>query len=798
MRRLILALLLLVALAGVAGGSWAVYVWRRALPEVNGTVEGSGVAAPVEIVRDRWGVPHIFAASDEDAYFALGWAMAQDRLFQMDLVRHVSQGRLAELFGAPVVEIDTLFRTLDLPGIGRRMYAAAAPKVQAACEAFARGINAYQAAQGGRLPPEYALLQLEPRPFAAEDFSAMVGFMTWGLNPAWQMDPIFEAIVARVGPRRAAALFPQARGGLPAVYPARTAISQAQRDGPPPRSALSPRERALLSLLPGLGGSNSWVVGPEKSATGRPILANDPHLGHGLPPTWYLAHLRSPGQDVAGALLPGVPFVVIGHNRSIAWGLTNLMSDGGDFFLEKLDAARPGMVMYRGGWVPLEVRREVIHVKDGAPVQLEVRRTPHGPLVNHLLPGEERPLSYQWVYDKAGDANELEGFHALNRARDWDAFRAALARFGAAAQNVTYADRRGHIGQQAAGRLPRVGPRGGMGYRIGWDGSAEWEGFLPFARNPSSFDPPEGFVASANNPTWPPSAPFYVSGYWEPPDRYLRIVERLREHPRWSREEMARLQADTLWMSAAPLAAELLAAFAAAPPPQPIDAAALALLEGWRGEMDADSAPAAVFAVFYKHLFHEVFDDELGTETTDALRVKGNFSGPMLRAVLSGAAEGWLDRADTAPREGRADILRAAFRKAVRELERRLGDKPAEWRWGRLHRLTLRHPLGRSFPLSVLFNLGPFPLGGHAETVAKAQFTDDDYAVYWGPSLRMVTELGHPERALAVLPGGQSGIPASAHYDDLAGLWRTGRMHPLLMEREDIAPLAEGRLMLLP
>lgn len=755
---------------------------RRSLPQIDGKVRVAGLQGPVTIVRDVWGVPHVFAGSDADAYFGLGFAVAQDRLFQLELLRHVGQGRLAELFGPDLLPVDRLFRTLDLQGIGRRRLAAARPEVRAAVEAYCRGINAGAAQKP--LPVEFTLLGRTFAPVDAETFVGITGYMTWDLQIAWPMEPLFERLVAKVGEARAAELFPYDDGGTPSVYPA-----------PPPAPALTeltPRARAVLAALPRFCASNNWVVAPSRSRSGHALLANDPHLGHGLPGTWYEAHLSSPTMDVAGFTLPGVPFIVIGHNPDVAWGFTNVMLDSADFFVEE---RRGEEVRYRGDWVALETRREVLAVKGGEPETLEVRETPHGPLVSALLAGESRALSFRWTHATADHTNDYDGFYDLNRATDWASFRAAVARFGAISQNVAYADRAGHIGMQTTGAIPRrKGRLHGGRFRNGADGSEEWDGFHPFESNPSAFDPAEGFLASANNATVPAPGPFHISSQWEPPDRYLRIREVLAAQPKVDLDDLAALQGDVVAVSARELLPRLRAAFATASA-DPRAARALALLDGWDGAMAADSPAAALFAATYKHLFHVMADDEMGREIADGYRAKGNLSAIMIRAAFEGGAASWLDDTRTPAIEGADEALRAAFLAAVAELEEALGGDPAGWRWGRLHTLELKHPLGSVRLLRPYFNRGPFAVPGHALTVNKGESLDD-YKVTLGPSMRFLVEMGETVSARITIPAGQSGIPASPHYDDRIPLWRGGKYHPLLMARADAEARAEGILTL--
>jgi penicillin G amidase len=779
---------------GLAGVAWGLWIARRALPAETGAVAVEGLRGTVEIVRDRWGVPHIYANDDDDAYFGLGWATAQDRLFQMEMNRRLAQGRLSEVFGARTVLLDRLFRTMDFAGGGRRVLARARPEALSAAHAYAQGVNAYVRVLGRRLPPEFALLRIGFDEARAEDFAGILGFMAWRLNLSWAFDPLYERLVAKVGEERAAELFPYNSGGSPSVYPA-TATAR-----PPQLSLfdLSPDAAALASFGPSLRASNNWVVGPRKSATGRPILCNDPHLAHGLPGVWYEAHLKTSTQDVIGVTIPGFPLVVIGHNRQIAWGMTNLMVDAADFFLEKIDAEGT-RVLSRGEWTPLERRSETIRVRGGRPLTLEVRSTPHGPLVSDLLPGETRALSYEWNYQAASQACELDGFYALDRARSWTEFRAALSRLGSIAQNVVYADAKGHIGLQAAGAIPRLtGRRDGTRFRTGWDGSEDWDGFIPFDELPSVFDPPQGWLASANNPTLPAPSPYYISSQWEPVDRIRRIQELIREKDKLSVEDMERIQQDTTVVSAREIAALVVLAFATQPPRDDEVRAAIDLLRGWDGDMRADSAAATIFSVLYRRLFDETFSDELGKDLARAYRAQANVWAIMLEAALERHPR-WFDRVDTPGVEGRDDVLRAGLEKSVDELRRTLGGEPRTWTWGRVHTLEFQHPLGRgSSLLGFYFNRGPFPVPGHNESVNKMEFGDEGFAVIQGPSMRQITDFSDLDRSVAVLPGGQSGIPSSPHYADLMALWLAGRYHPLLMDRDEIDQVVEGRLVLNP
>ena len=514
-------------------------------------------------------------------------------------------------------------------------------------------------------------------------------------------------------------------------------------------------------------------------------------------PIWHIVHLSIAGQDVAGVTIPGMPFIAIGHNRDIAWGLTNLMADQGDLFVEKIDPADPGRVMFRGRWVRMEERRETIAVKGGLPIQLTVRITPHGPLVQDLLKGQTQALALRWVADVARDANDLDAFAAIDKARSWPEFRAALRLMGGIAQNFAYADRHGNIGVQAGGRIPlRLGNPNGARYRVGWDGSQEWGGWVPFDKMPFSYNPSQGYLATANTPPFRRPAPFYLSSNYEPRDRWLRITELLGAREKLSLADMGAVQTDIVWVGARALTAKLKEVYAA-PPADPTERTALQLLAGWDGTMAADSPAAMLCAAFFEQLYTEIFSDEFGPDLTRQVRDFHNLRAVLVRQVLEGDSL-WLDNVATPAREGWPEVVRPAFSKAVAGLKQELGDTPAAWSWGALHTFEIKHPLGAVRWLAPYFNRGPFPMSGNAMTVDKAESPGGSYSVNHGPSMRQITDFADIDGALIVLPGGESGIPASPHYADDLRLWLKGQYHPLPLSRAAVESQLEGRLVLQP
>ncbi|MBI4083674.1 MAG: penicillin acylase family protein [Candidatus Lambdaproteobacteria bacterium] len=787
---------------GVGVAAWFAVAVHGSQPVVQGRERVAGAAAPIEIVRDHWGIPHIFAASEADGSFGLGWAVAQDRLFQLALYRQLAQGRLAEVLGAwkPVLAVDRLFRTLDFHGQGRRMLERASPEVRAVFHAYYAGVNAYLRAHPERLPVELRLarwLGYRLEPFRDDDLLGMVGVMAFRLHPSWRKDVLFERLSAKLGRERALRLFPLARGGRPAHSEQATVQGTAAAE--PLRALLLASGDEGLGLLPGAfwrvldpwlvsGGSNAWAVGAARSTTGRALVANDPHLGLELPSLWYLAHLRAGDHEVAGATIPGLPFVAIGHNTRIAWGITAALADAGDFFVERLEPGAAGRVMFRGDWVPLATRPLAIRGWRGEET-FQRRETPHGPIVTDLLPAEARAalpadivLSYRWGFLVDERANELEGFYRLNRARTWWEFRAALRRFGGLALNVIYADDGGNVGLQVAGAIPRL-PGEGLHFRRGWDGSEEWQGLVPFEALPSVFNPPQGWVGSANNPTFVEPAPFYVSGYFDAGERMRRIAEVLDSRPRHNGAQMRGLQADVRLPMARALVERVLAANHGAPL-GPVARRALALLGTWRGDFGEAGSGATIFAYVYSALYEGVFGDELGAALLRAYRSEP--ADAVLQRILAGQERDWLDDATKGAQQSLDDVLRIAFRNAIGRLERERGGDPARWGWGQVHQLVARHPLGLVPGLGRGFNLGPLPAPGFALTVDRAGQHPGDLRVSFGASLRLVVDFSDLDYSGAILPGGQSGVPGSPHYGDQLPLYLEGRLVPLMRSRARI------------
>jgi len=813
MSRIGRALGLTVGAAALAGFG-AVTALRRPLPRVSGKQTLPGLSASAQVIRDRWGVPHIYAKNNADLFAALGYVHAQDRLWQMELNRRTAHGQLAEIFGPIAVSSDSFVRTLGFSRIARREAAMLDDETRSILEAYCRGVNACVEASRARLPLEFAILGVQPRPWEPVDILIWPKVMSLSLSGNWMSELLNARIVAALGPERAAALAPHYPEDGPPTVPAGTSY-------PAELGAELLRVAAEAARFTGQTGtpqgSNAWVVAGSRSASGRPLLADDPHLGIALPGVWYEAHLVGGDFEVTGGTMPGTCGVIIGHNRRIAWGVTNAMTDNQDLYLERFHPDDPLRYEFRGEWLPAEHLREEIVVKGQKEVKLvDVRITRHGPVLDDAAGPIHAPaqanggppiaLALRWT---ALDPSPslTQAVLRLNRARDYDEFRAALALWDCPPQNFVYADVDGHIAYALAGRLPIRARGDGQLPVPGWDGEHEWLGFIPPEALPASLDPPAGVAVTANNRIAADDYPFgqQLQGEWLNPYRAARIAELLDATPAHDARSFARIQLD---LHSAPGRA-LAEAVADLSLDDPLERAARDLLVAWDGQLGPDSAAGAIYAALRHHLVREAYE-EIAPLTTTAAGL-GAFGALPGNNYLDRALPMLLARIRRAPTPERADpwlgvgrtwdeVLRAALAKAVAELRQRFGPDPARWSYGRVHTLTLRHPLGGVPALAPIFNRGPWPTGGDLDTVNQ-QYAPRETAAgpaYNAPSYRQIVDLSDWDASRVILPAGQSGHPASKHYSDMAEAWRAGGYHPMLWSRPAVERHAAATLTLEP
>lgn len=754
----------------------------------QGRLRARGLHRPVTVRRDTWGVPHIYATDTHDLFFAQGYVVAQDRLFQMELWKRSGQGRLAEVLGPQSVQRDIGARLLRYRGDMDAEYRSYAPDAREILAAFTAGINAWidrVNADGERaLPLEFILAGFRPEHWRPEDcLNRLAAFSMMG-NAGSEL---FHAqLVARLGPERSTPLL---------------RLEPAVRLDPAPGldyAGLAPEQLAHIvssdqrMSVPGTlpHESNNWTISGRLTRSGHPLLANDPHRVIALPSLRYVVHLQAPGWNVIGAGEPALPGVAVGHNEHIAWGFTIFGLDQEDLYLEQLDPTDPLRYRTPEGWAHMREVQETLQVRGAAAVPVRLHFTVHGPV---LWEDGRRALALRWVGAEPGSAGYL-GSLTLDRARNWDEFEAAMPRWKVPSENIVFADRAGNIGEHSTGLAPLR--RGFTGLvPLPADGQHEWSGWVGNAELPHVLNPPGGFVATANQRMIPDGYPYPVGYEWAEPLRFERIrevLEAAREGGhRLGLEDMRALQADVVSLSARQLLAMLRALDAASlASAAPAATAARALLIGWDGALRSDSAAAALFEAWAPRLGEAVALEVVPPEGRTLLP---RLSAYDVVAWLSGPA------APASPASAqRGQLLLGTLARAWDELARQLGPDPAHWSWGQLHTVRLRHPLDGEPALAALFDRGPLPRSGDGEVVQATGFEGGSFAQGSGASYREIFDLADWDAALAINVPGQSGQPGSRHYDDLLTMWAEGRYFPLKFTRAAVESVTAGTLELLP
>lgn len=729
------------------------------------------------IETDGHGVPTIRAASARDALFGLGYVHARDRLWQIDYQRRIASGRLAEILGPRLVETDRFLRTVGFRRAALAAWEGLSAETRASVEAYVRGLNAYLATSSAR-PIEFRILRCRAEPFDPVDGIVWGKLMAWDLAGNVRNEIRRSRLVQAVGRARAAEL-------LPPTPKTTTILEDGEWQGllPLPRAREDGRgEGAALpsSLLTGLDrsfalagardaddsalGSNSWVLAGSRTLSGRPILANDPHLGLRAPSVWYLARLIAPGYSVAGATLPGLPTVVIGRNARIAWALTSLEPDVQDLFVEEVDPSATSRYRWRGEWRTFETRRETIRVRGGDDVSLDVRSSVHGPIVSDVLEGAKAlgpAVALRWAALDPADRT-AEALERVNRASGWSEFLEALSLFHAPPQNFLYADVDGHIGYTAAGSVP-VRPRADGLLPVSGAGGDDWAGYVPFGELPRTLDPPRGFLVTANNRVTSDAYAHVLAGEWPEPYRARRITDRILEKSKLGVEDVRSIQLDRVSLQAA----ELLPFLVDTVPADAPSREALATLGRWNREFAPESPAAPIYAAWYAAL-SRMPQDELGETPLGGLR-----SRFLINAFR--ANSDWCDDLATSARETCASFRARTLADAVSLLRSRLGTDPSRWRWEDLHRARFPHGIFDGVPvLRRLFSLEKGQ-GGDASTVNVGAYRlDGTFRMTDGPSYRQIVDFADPDGLRLVHTTGQSGNVFDRRYRDLLPLWRYG------------------------
>ncbi len=775
-RRLLQLWLGLVLLAAVLALAAGLVLRGSGRAQRDGRAPLAGLTASVEIRFDDRAVPYVTAASARDAMAALGWLHANDRLFQMELTRRAAVGRLAELFGSRAVGYDRRVRELDFPALAERLLAGASAESRQLLEAYAAGVNAWLESRGDDLPPELRLLRHRPEPWRAIDSVGVTLVMARELSPV--LDPpeqLHFRLLRAFGAERARDLIGDTDAFVFEEIAALAVAVPDDADADPPAAAGAD----------GGVGSNNWVVGPARSAGGHALLANDPHLGLGLPNVWYQVSLDAPDYRASGMTLPGTPGVVLGRGPRLAWACTNLYVDDVDLFFEQFDET--GQKVRRGDdWLPIVERQERIEVRGGEPVEITVRSTDRGPLLGADRRTRLPARSVAWTGQAGGDP--LAAFVALARADSVAQVAAAIEPYVFPAQNLVAADAAGGILWTPLGRGPARYGWDGKLPAPGWRADVGWDGLVPAGEHPALIDPPAAAIVTANSDL-PVELPAWFGSDFDTPYRLERIRELLLDRSDWSVEALAEVQLDTVslwareWVSAIGTGYDGDAGLAAA------------ALAAWNGEMTERGA-AALFALAERELARRVFGDESVGAGLPSLGSRWR----MVRLLRGESAESWFDDVTTEPVEDRRTVVAAALAAAWQEGVQRWGSDVARWPYAEIHTLTLDHALSELPVIGRWFRRGPFPLPGSSTTVNAlgGPWRGDVVDVTFGPSMRHLTDAADPSATRTILPGGQAGHPADPHYDDQLADWLAGRTRPVPWTPAAIEAATTTRLTLHP
>jgi penicillin amidase len=774
---------------------------RPSSPKYHGTLALKGLQQTVTVRWDSFAIPKVFAASETDLFFAQGFLHAQERLWQMELSRRFLGGRTAEIFGdLPLpwqdlsiqfrhrtsADLDYFMRLLGIGSAAQNSLALLSEELRARLDAYCGGVNRYIEQCGKKLPWEFRLLRHRPEPWRAEDTLIISKGLALLLSTALYSRLNFFAVANKLKdqPAKLQELFPAHPPGAPVI--ARALWDQAESVW-----RFSNDMLAVTDWHPAGAGSNSWAVAPTRSQTGAALLCNDPHLRMSLPSIWYLVHLKSEeqsrdsnGYDVWGASIPGCPLVQIGRNRSIAWGITAAVCDDVEIYRERLHRVEPDRYLAGSEWRRFEITREEIRIRRSPPIERVVRQTRHGPVISDFSPTSARGgevLSVRWTAHEPGE--EMRSLYGVNRASSWQEFQDSLRHHGAPTLNFVYADQAGNIGYALAGKVPRRARVPTLQPLAGWNEENEWRGYIRFEELPRIFNPPEGWIATANNRITDDAYADYLSHFFEPPFRFRRIGALLNSREKHTTADLAGIQLDDLSLHAHELIAVLSTELTRIGAADPSLADTVNVLLSWDGRCSATSVAATIFHVFHHRLLFNLLVPDLGEDLFPAyVEILNQCIAPTDRILADPNSPWFAERS-------RAELVRLSLREARGELAQALDENAQTWHWGRIHRLSLNHSLSRVPALKSLLTLGPLSTPGDGMTINLGFYRHSNpYAQTVGASMRFIADLSAHQSAEFILPSGQSGHPWSNHYADQTRLWTEGRritLTPVSVDNEN-------------
>ncbi|MCB9219054.1 MAG: penicillin acylase family protein [Ignavibacteriales bacterium] len=756
----------------------SIYMLRSSLPEYSGKKTIQNISDKIEIYRDDYGVAFINTETELDAYFALGYIHAQERLFQMDLSRRAGEGRLSEVLGSKTVFFDKMFKTLGLQKLVEENYQQYDETAKNVLIAYSNGVNEFIKSSPEKFTIEFDVLGYQPYLWKPEHSLLIAKLMAWELNISWWSDIALTHLIQKLGIEKVKDILPNFDENGPTIIP-----DEIKKYAEIPLELIKV-DRKFREFIGSVGthiGSNNWVVNGSRSKSGKPIIANDPHLSFAAPGKWYVADIHSPELKVTGFTLPGIPGVVIGKNQNISWVLTNVMADDADFYVEKLDSSKTNYFI-DNNWQPLTIIEDTIHVKDSSDVIFTIRKNHRGPIIsdihtyNKLFEKgeiEQAQISMRWT--ALDFSNELSAFYKINHSNNWNEFRDALSLFHSPGQNFVYADVEGNIGYTAGVKLPIRKNNSPSFIFDGTTTESDWNGFVRFQENPQLYNPLNGFIASANNKTIKDYL-YHISNVWEPTSRITRITELLNKKEKHNIEDFKKYQNDFYSHFARKIVPHILNAFNDYQINDENIKVALKILYDWDYVLTAESQVPTLYTVFFQYLMKNIFEDEMGEKLLNEYIFLANIPYRVVPKLLDHNTSDWFDNISTETVENRDEIIRKSFIDAIEYLEKNIDPDIKFWQWGKIHQVTFKHFFhGVSGFLDQLLDIGPFEIGGDGTTVFNTEYSlTKPFENKLGPSMRYIYDFANPDEFEFILPTGQSGHFFSDHYKDMTQKWLNG------------------------
>ncbi len=792
LKTILIVLAVILAIALITGLTIVSGIKKGALPVYNGELVIKGLEQEVTVYRDERGMPHIYAAGEHDLYLATGYIMAQERMWQMDLIRRATTGRLSELFGDDYIETDHFLRSLDMTAKSKMVLSSQEPEVTACLQAFADGVNNYISDAGKKLPPEFKILGYKPDEWKLEDIANIIGYMGWDLASGNLSTDIFiYKLVKELGHEKAGQLIPDWEAVSSVVFPEFRLEDEILKQA---QSFIYSLDKLKALGINSFSGSNNWAVSGSKTTTGKPVFSNDMHLGLSSPGIWMQMHQVVPGKiNITGVVIPGEPFVVAGHNEKVAWGMTNLMVDDIDLFAEKINPENEDQYFFNGEWRNMMIRKEVIKSKTGRVDTLLLKFTHRGPIVSGFRGINDAVLTMRWSgYDQS---DELLAVYSMNRATDWESFRKGVGYFKSISQNFAYADVNGNIGLVTGGGIP-VRKGFGSTIRSGETDEFDWKGYVPVEQLPFSYNPESGFISSANNKTVGSEYPYYISFRFYVPYRIDRIRQMIGEKEILGIDDFRRMITDQHSGYAALLTPFILKLKDRINELEPLESQAFKTLQDWDYDMGGNKIAPTVFEFFTRNFARNLLGDELNELFS---QLPGPIRDYYIFRILKNGGDQWVDDIKTTTVENLDDIVLRSFKDGIKELSGSYGNDITAWQWEAIHKISLTHPLGTVKILDRIFNFNSdvYGVGGSSHTVCPYTY-DEDFRVTDGASERHIYNTADWDESYTVIPTGASGIPASEFYLSQTKTYVEGKFYRDVFSEGAVKAAAKYTLKLKP